>query len=92
MKCDRPVFCRKMPFSAVVLNWKRMSPEVAASNVGNSMVASGFRNVIVLSNMSAEDENGEFTKLGLAWHVTGNEILRSRTVLVNLSVNLQIVW
>ena len=30
-----------------------MSPEVAASKVGNSMVASGLRNVTMLSNISA---------------------------------------
>ena len=37
----------------VVRNWNLMSPDVAASNVGNSIVASALRNVTVLSKMSA---------------------------------------
>ena len=57
MKWLAPVFCRKMPFSVVVRNWKRMSPEVAASKVGSSMVASFLRNVMMLSNSAVRNNH-----------------------------------
>ena len=49
MKWFWPVFCRKIPLSVVVRNWKRMSPEVAASKVGSAIVASVLRKVTMLS-------------------------------------------
>ena len=75
MKWYWPVFCRNMPFRAVVLNWKRMSPDVRASNVGSGMEASRFRNVTMLSKRPGEGREWEEssggrctnTRIGPTW-------------------------
>ena len=43
------------PAMVVVLNWNQISPPLSPGKVGNSSVASDFRNVITLSNRSEKE-------------------------------------